>query len=259
MLGLAHVVVGLAHGEVDVLPRLLERERRLVARGLRLVDGGPRHAAVEEVPARGDAGVPAVAVAALRLEVLAEPRARGETDRRAQPRLRLLDRELLLLERIAVREEVLAAAQRVADAVGEADVEGVVDEIVRERQRLAAVDVQEVAQRREIHLVAVLRLDERLARVGELDRGAQHVDARLGARLVELLDVREVRLVVVGALLVDRDGLARLERVEIRLDDAVLELLSRALRRERGDVRAERGRVDARLVPSARVERQRAV
>ena len=257
VLGLAHVVVGRADGEVGVFLRFLEVQLRRVAVRLRLVNLRIRHAAVKDVPVRRDAGLQVIIAAARRLERLRDRWPRRNADGRLLARLGDFHGLFLLLERVFVREDVLAAAQRVGDAVIERDVERIVRKIIREVQRLRAVEVHEVPQRREIDLVVVLRLDECLACVRELDRCAQLVDARFRARFVELRHVLEVRRVVINAVLIDVDGMARFERIEIRLDDVILQRLALALRREARDVQPECARTDVRLILAARVERER--
>ena len=176
---------------------------------------------------------------------------------RAEVRLGRLDVVLRLLVLVEINEEVLAIPVGIVDAGVHVDVELVVGEVRRQVQRLAAVDVEVIAQRGEVDLVAVLRLDEILRRIAELDGRADDIDARLGARRVELADIRVVVLVLVDRLLAHIDRAARLECIVIRLDDVELEILAAALRRELRCLEAELAAVDCSLCLAARVDRVR--
>ena len=184
-------------------------------------------------------------------------RAGAQRHTRSEVRLCRLDRILRLLVLIEVDHEVLAVPVGVIDAGVHVDVELVVREIRCQVQRLTAVDVEVVAQRGEVHLVAVLCLDEVLRRIAELDRRANDIDARLRAGCVELADIRVVVLILVDRLLAHVDCAARLERIVVRLDDVELEVLATALRRELCRLEAEHTAVDIGLRLAARVERIR--
>ena len=128
--------------------------------------------------------------------------------------------------------------------------------ILGQNQFLFRIDAQEVFQLHQLDRVIVLRLQEQLLCVCQLDRGAQHVETRLAARCEKLLDVRQMRLVFLDRFLADLYFFLRLEHVVISLDYRQAQILPRTLRLEPRRVHANLGALDIRLVFASGINRK---
>ena len=123
-----------------------------------------------------------MAAGGIRREIAGKARSRRQAQTRQPTRPGSLDRELLLLQRVLIHDEILALHQRIINAGIHARLKGHKGEILGERQRFIAVQAQKIAQGAHVDLIGVLRLDESLPGIRELYGGAQHINARLAAR-----------------------------------------------------------------------------
>ena len=241
---LLHREVRRADVVVHIVPVLFQLQPRGIERRFRRLDARFLSAAVKDVPIHIDACRHAATAVRRRLEVLVRRRAQREVDLRRIARFDHLDVKLLAHDIVIVDPKLLAVLDAEGEAVGKRGGERAVYGIVGEAKRLVPVHIHKIPKLRQADLILVLRLDERLTRIGKLHGSTQYIHARLAARREKLLDVRQMRLVVVDGRLVHTDGLLRLQRVVIRLDDGKTQLLLGACRLEARRQDGDLGAVD---------------
>ena len=256
LLRLAHIEIRLPQIQIDALLSFLDIQEGDVTLRLRRVDGTARHITVENVPVHTDRGRHIRGRVAVRTKLARQPRTEGQIHRRFLPRARNIHRQLALLQRLTLCSEIKPRALCVGNTVRQRRAKRLVGNLCRQLQGLGSVNVEQIAQRREVHLVAALGTDELLPCIRQLHRGADHVNFGLCSCLVECVDIPQMGVVFVHAVALDFDFLRCLCRVPVGSNDLVFQLLTRTLRCQARRMCTDLPRTNPRLIRSAAVERQ---
>ena len=166
------------------------------------------------------------------------------------------DSQLLLLQLVAIRQQIFAIFHGVCQAIVHTALKGQISKIICQHQGLATISANQVPEGAQVVVIGILPLDQFLLCVGQLHLGTQHINLRLAACPVKLLHIGQMLLVLVYRILINSNLLLCLQCIIICLDYCQPRSFPFPFRFQPGNIHAQLPGSDAVLVSAAGIKRQ---